>query len=356
MTIRVAHVNVAKSYRGGERQTELLIRELAKRGVTQRLVARRDAPLAGRLHDLDVDVAPVSGSFWSVAKATSGVDLVHVHEGRSIYGAYLRLLLSGTPYIATRRVDNPIGAHWLAHKAYRHAAFIAAVAPQVACIVRAFDPKIAVRVIHSSHSGFTVDRDCAVEIRRSLGGDLVIGTVAALDIKQKAQEHIIEVARQMQVSHPGARFVLVGTGADENVLKQMASDLSNVIFTGFVDNVADYLAAFDVFILPSRAEGIGSVLLDAMRQQLPIIATRVGGVPEIVHDSVNGILIEPERPDQLADAIAALAASPERRAELGAHGPAIADRYGSSRMAERYLELYEHAIQRQTHSVGSARE
>lgn len=354
--MRVAHVNVAKSYRGGERQTELLIRELAGRGIAQRLVARRGAPLASRLRDVDLEIATVSGTLWSVVGATSGVDLVHVHEGRSVYAAYLRSLLSGTPYIATRRVDNSIGDHWLAHRAYRRAAFIAAVAPQVAGVVRAFDSRIAVRVIHSSHSGFTADRARAAEIRRSFGGDFIIGTVAALDIKQKAQEHIIEVARQMRESQPGVRFVLVGAGADETVLKDMASDLSNVIFVGFVDNVADYLAAFDMFILPSRAEGIGSVLLDAMQQQLPIVATRVGGVPEIVHDGINGLLIEPERPDQLGEAIGTLIASPERRAELGAHGPAIAARYSARRMADKYLELYEHAVMGQGASDSNSNE
>ena len=67
------------------------------------------------------------------------------------------------------------------------------------------------------------------------------------------------------------------------MLKAAAAGLSNLTFTGFVDNVGDYLAAFDIFILPSNREGIGSILLDAMEQGLPVIASRVGGVPDIVH-------------------------------------------------------------------------
>ena len=121
MAIRVAHVNVARGYRGGERQTELLIRELARHNVRQRLVARRGEPLASRLRDVDVEIAPVSGSPLGVAAATRGVDLVHVHEGRSVYGAYARCLLSQTPYVITRRVNNPMGKHWLARRAYSRA-------------------------------------------------------------------------------------------------------------------------------------------------------------------------------------------------------------------------------------------
>ncbi len=107
MTLKIAHVNVARGYRGGERQTELLIRALRGVDVEQVLVARRGAPLASRLADA-AEVRPVSGSTFSVASATADVELVHVHEGRSVYGAYLRWLLSRTPYVITRRVNNPI--------------------------------------------------------------------------------------------------------------------------------------------------------------------------------------------------------------------------------------------------------
>jgi hypothetical protein len=127
MTLRIAHVNVARGYRGGERQTELLIRALRGADVEQVLVARRGAPLASRLADA-AEVRLVSGSTFSVAGSTSDVELVHVHEGRSVYAAYLRWLLSRTPYVITRRVNNPIGAHWFARQAYRHAACVAAVA------------------------------------------------------------------------------------------------------------------------------------------------------------------------------------------------------------------------------------
>ncbi len=105
--------------------------------------------------------------------------------------------------------------------------------------------------------------------------------------------------------------MLVGGGEDEGMLKTAAAGLSNVTFTGFVDNVGDYLAAFDIFVLPSNREGIGSVLLDAMDRALPVVASRVGGVPDIVHDGENGILIDAGRPDQLRDGILALCADPD---------------------------------------------
>ena len=108
MAIRIAHVNVGRGYRGGQRQTEILIRGLAGADVQQVLVARQGEPLAQRVKDTNLEVKEVSSNPLSVAMATRGADVIHAHEGRGIYGAFLRSLISQTPYIVTRRVNNPI--------------------------------------------------------------------------------------------------------------------------------------------------------------------------------------------------------------------------------------------------------
>lgn len=340
MPLRVAHVNVARGYRGGERQTELLIRELAKRSVSQVLVARKGQPLLRRCEPLGVELRPVSGNPVSVAAATGGVDLVHIHEGRSIYGAYLRHLMSATPYIITRRVDKPNGNHWLAHQAYRRAARVVGISPQVAEALRSYDTTLEVSVIFSSASGLRVDAANAAKIRASFNAELVVGHVGALDDVQKRQSSIIDLARDMQHTHPEITFVLVGGGNDEHGLKIAAEGLDNVVFTGFVDNVGDYLAAFDIFVLPSSSEGLGSILLDAMVQRLPIVATRVGGVPSIVHDGENGLLVECGDHGQFRDAILRLRDAPELRRWLGGTGSDMAADFTPEIMCERYLELY----------------
>jgi glycosyltransferase involved in cell wall biosynthesis len=340
MPITIAHVNVARGYRGGERQTELLIRALQGTALTQLLVARRGSPLADRLADAPVEIRGVGGGTLSVARATAGADLVHVHEGRSVYGAYLRSLLSGTPYVVTRRVNNPIRKHWFAHRAYRRASYVAAVAPQVADVVRSYDPGIRVAVVHSASSGLLVDERRAKAIRDEYPGKFIVGHVGALDNDQKGQEYIIAVARMVEHSHPDLQFLLVGGGDDEAMLKDLASGLGNLAFTGFVNNVGDYLAAFDMFVLPSNREGIGSILLDAMDRGLPVIASRVGGVPDIVHDDENGILIEAGRVDQLRAAILKLRDEPERRRALGESGREFARGFSADVMADKYVDIY----------------
>jgi glycosyltransferase involved in cell wall biosynthesis len=238
-------------------------------------------------------------------------------------------------------VNNPIREHWFAHRAYRRAAFVAAVAPQVADIVRAYDSSIQVTVVHSASSGLAVDAESSKRIRARFAGKLVAGHVGALDNAQKGQEFIIAVARELERSHPDIHFVLVGGGEDEAMLKAAAAGLSNLTFTGFVDNVGDYLAAFDLFILPSNKEGIGSILFDAMEQGLPVIASRVGGVPDIVHDGENGLLIDPASPAQLRGAILKLKEDPALRRAYGERGREFAKDFSSEAMCSKYFALYE---------------
>lgn len=338
--MRIAHINLARSYRGGERQTELLARGLADSGHEQIVVARRNGQLAMRLSDGSVDLREVSGNPVAAAMASRDADIVHVHDGRSIYAAWLRKRLSGTPYVITRRVNNPIGAHWLARLVYRNASCVVGVSNDIGEIVARYDAGIRRAVIHSASSGFVPDQDRVAEIRARFPGKFLVGHVGALDNVQKGQEYIIAVARELAESDPDIQFVLVGGGDDEQMLRSAAAGLGNIVFSGFVDNVGDYLAAFDLFILPSNKEGIGGILLDAMDQELPVIASRVGGLHEIVHDGENGILIEPARPDQLKTAILRLRNEPETMKQFGARGQAIASEYSAEAMCRKYLAIY----------------
>jgi glycosyltransferase involved in cell wall biosynthesis len=115
---------------------------------------------------------------------------------------------------------------------------------------------------------------------------------------------------------------------------------------GFVDNVGDFLAAFDIFVLPSNREGIGSILLDAMERGLPVVASRVGGVPDIVRHGENGLLIDPASPEQLRDAVLTLAADPASRRAYGERGREFAKSFTSEAMCRKYLRIYESLLGR----------
>jgi glycosyltransferase involved in cell wall biosynthesis len=334
----VCHINLARSFRGGERQTELLARGLAARGWKQRLVVPRGSPLAGRCRDLErLEIAEIASNPVAAAVAGRRAALVHAHEERAAHAAWLLKRCAGTPYVVTRRVHHAGRASPGRTLAWRGADRFVAVSGFIRESVATDYPDLAIEVVHDAHAGFVAG---TARKAFAMAGKTIVGHVGALVDAQKGQGSIIAAARALEARRPELHFVLVGDGADAERLRREAQGLGNLTFTGFVNNVADYLASFDLFVYPSVREGLGSTLLDAMAFGLPIIASRAGGIPEIVEDGVNGLLIPPEDPDALVSALERLLDDPAQRASMQSANRAAAARYGSDRMTDAYESIY----------------
>jgi len=147
-------------------------------------------------------------------------------------------------------------------------------------------------------------------------------------VPEKGYRHLVAGAARLERTKPGVHWILVGDGELRGELEAQAQRLglaSHVHFTGWRDDVADVLALADVFVLPSESEGFGRVLVEAMAMSRPIVATEVGGVPDIVLAGETGLVVRPADPLALADAVRALLDDPARAARLGAAGRARAE-------------------------------
>lgn len=339
--LRVCHVNLARGYRGGERQTELLIRELDKHGIEQRAIVRCDDELARRLSDVpSLDLRPIGRPY--LLHTPLGRDwLLHAHESKAAHFAHLCHFFNGARYVVTRRVDNPPSASFLTRQLYRRAAAVVAISSAIGRVLTEYEPVLSPRLIPSVQARLSSSAAAVEAIRQRWPGKLLAGHVGALDHSQKGQLYLIRAARRLAATHPQLQFVLLGEGKDEATLKQAAAGLGNLSFAGYVNNVGDWLAAFELFAFPSLHEGLGSVLLDAMSFALPIVATRVDGIPEIVRHDVNGLLVAPANDAELAAAIARLADDAGLRQRLGASGQKVAADYTPESMAQRYRALYQ---------------
>lgn len=134
--------------------------------------------------------------------------------------------------------------------------------------------------------------------------------------------------------------MLVGSGKDEATLKAKAADLSNVVFEGFQPEPANYYAAFDLFVYPSKEEGLGSAILEAFGFGLPVIAADVDGIPDIVRDGENGVLINPWRADKFSEAIRQVLEDGQLREKLISGGAKTLPRFGGGELSKKYAELY----------------
>ena len=138
------------------------------------------------------------------------------------------------------------------------------------------------------------------------------------------------------------RYVFCGAGSEEAVLRRLAESLrGTVVFAGQQTDVAGCLAAADIVAMPSLKEGLGVAALEAMAAERPVVASRVGGLAEVVVDGESGLLVTPGDPAPLADAIAALIADPALRRRLAEAGRArVLARYTAARMADGTLACY----------------
>ena len=145
--------------------------------------------------------------------------------------------------------------------------------------------------------------------------DHLIAVVANMNFKSKGHAHLIAAGREICREFPRAKFLFIGDGIERPELERTVEELrlrDHFLFLGRRDDVANILACCDLFILPSWAEGLPNSVLEAMAAGVPVVATRVGGIPEIIEDGVGGLLVPAKDSRALAAAIAQLLRDPQR--------------------------------------------
>ncbi|MEZ5170743.1 MAG: glycosyltransferase family 4 protein [Acidimicrobiia bacterium] len=170
--------------------------------------------------------------------------------------------------------------------------------------------------------------------------DPTIGTIGRLD-PIKGTDVLLRALHQL----PGASAVIVGDGIERSALEDLARRLGvdgRVHWTGWSDVARDHLTTMDVFVLPSRSEGTPLVAIEAMLAGLPVVASGVGSVPEVVSDEETGLIVPPGDPDALGRALRRLIHNPDLAGRMGRSGRDRAlERFSPERMASEYEQLYQ---------------
>jgi len=283
---------------------------------------------------------PVSSNPIAAGLAVRGCGVAHAHEARTIYSGLIAALFLGIPFVLTRRVVAPQKPSWLRALAYRKAARVVAISQAVADRLSETYPDIGTQIVVDACATLTSDTEAAAAICSKYSGKTLIGNVGALDDSHKGQSTIIEAAHLTTDRHPNWQFLICGSGPDERRYREQIGDLANIELVGWVENVGDYLAAFDVFVYPSRHEALGSALLDAMQFGLPIVASSVGGIPDIVKDGENGRLVDSGNADDLVSAIEELLESPDSLARMRQRNRRRAQDFSVAKMADAYESVY----------------
>ena len=350
--MRVLHVDPERGWGGGEVQVALLVRELLRRGHACRLAAPADAPLARALAAVGVDVTdcPIASHadvrmVPRLRALAREVDVVHFHTARAhAMAPWLGGL--GVRRIVTRRMDyRPRGGPWVRYLYNRAVDRVIAISAGVrsALVGAGVDPA-RIRLVPSGvdPDAFTPDPAARAALRREWAladDDVAVILVGVLEAR-KGHATLLEAAARLRDTR--LRWIFCGTGSLEAALRADATARGIAVrFTGFRPDVARCLAAADVTVLPSLHEGLGVAALEAMAAARPVVASRVGGLAEVLVDGETGSLVPPRDADALAAALRALAVAPDLRARMGAAGAArVRARYSAAAMAEGTLACY----------------
>jgi glycosyltransferase involved in cell wall biosynthesis len=367
--MRSLHIDTEPTWRGGEQQLFYTVEGLRARGLPAVVLAQPDSPLLERAlaAGFDAEAFRIHGeadfaAAWRLSRLLRDrhFDVLHCHTPHAhTIGVVARWLTPAEwrpKLVIARRVDFSIrhtgDILGLSRRKYNRADCIIAVSQAVRDVL-ARDGVDAARVV-LVREGIDVARierapDRARELRAALGireGERLIVNVAALTA-HKGQRYLLDAVPQVRAAHPDARLVIFGEGELRAALEEQARALGlgdGVVFAGFrpPDEIPSILKAADLFVLSSFEEGLGTSLFDAMAAGTPIVATRAGGIPEIVRDGETGLLVPPRDPAALAAAINRVlgdAALAQRLAE--AAGRYVRAEGTKERMVEETIRVYE---------------
>lgn len=354
------HIDAGKEWRGGQRQSLFLVKELSRRGYPVFFVVQPGSPLYNKASEAVVPTLPlkirnefdiVSIIRLAIAMSRKKCLLVHFHDAHSAAVGSAAASLAKVPLrIISRRVDFPLKKNYLSRRKYiRNIDAVVAISEGVKkVLVEGGLPPQRVEIIPSGID-FSPFKEASSSdyLRRQFSfasDDYLVGMVAHL-ANHKGHKYLIRATKVLKEQTPKIKIIIVGEGPLRMELNREARDSKVddiVFFLGFREDVPRILSSLDLFVLSSYLEGLGSSILDAMACRLPVVATRAGGIPEIVIHGETGLLVPPRSPSALAKAILKLYSDRELASRLGEKGYEIVhQKFSAESMADRMIRLYE---------------
>ncbi len=373
----VFHLDDERGFRGGERQLLYLASALRADGHANVICCRADTPLEreARLQGFDVLVLPFAfefdlGSAFRIVRAArhKPLPVIHAHTGHTVGIAAACRLLGGPPAIAHRRGASALRGGFSRWFKYDRVARVVAVSRAIEDILeRGGLPRQHIAVVPDSipvtaaewrAAGYSSPRFAPASAeRRAKARRLLaeahgidpasrwVGNLAAL-VPLKDHATLIAAAELVVHGRPDTVFVIAGEGPERDRLEadiKRRHLTGRVVLLGHCD-AAELFAAIDVFVLSSTREGMGSVLLEAASCGIPVAATAVGGIPEVVHDGHTGLLVAPRDHTALADALTRLLTEPALVSRVTAAARDALPQFGLAAAVRRMEMIYGSAV------------
>lgn len=368
------HIDTARTWRGGQNQVLLTVNGLRAIGQRASLIAHPDGELRRRAAE-GLDLIPIAprtemdlSAAWRLSRVVKRLrpDVVHAHDAHGTAMASLGLSLgSPTPapaLIVSRRVDFHLNRNSFSRWKHRQVDFFIAASEAIRKMLVA-DGVPSERAV-TVHEGIDLEHVLAappVNVHQAFWlphQAPVVGNVAAL-VPHKGHRHLIEAAHLVVREMPDTRFLILGEGELREQLERQIRDYrleKHVLLPGFRTDVLGCIKGFDLFVMSSVTEGLGTSLLDAMACSRASVATRAGGIPELVQAGRTGVLVEPRDHAAMAREIVRLLKDDGLRRQMGeAARTRVAERFTVERMVAETAAVYERVAGR-PHAADIARQ
>jgi glycosyltransferase involved in cell wall biosynthesis len=366
MAISVCHVAVADLWAGAEVQLKVLLAKLAEKPALRlSVVLFNQGKLEKEIEKLGIGVTVFSEDKWASPRLflnlirqfkQAKVQIVHTHKYKDTILAAPAAKLSGVPYVVrtVHGLREPFpgikAMRMNVYEALEHTVLrccvdsVVGVSSQVEAKYRGICKTSCIRNgIDLKESVMQRERQ---QLRLNLGVDsetCLIGTVGRL-AAVKGLQYLLTAVQNLLSQHINVKLLIVGDGEMREELESQASRLgisAHAMFLGHRDDTQDLLTSMDIFVLPSLSEGVPMALLEAMAASRPIVASRVGGIPEIVTNGVEGFLVEPTDVQGLVDKCLELIRSQDLANKMGELArKRVEQDFSATAMADQVSSLY----------------
>ncbi|MBK7104085.1 MAG: glycosyltransferase family 4 protein [Ignavibacteriae bacterium] len=357
--MNILHVDTEKYWRGGQQQVLYLHEGLIKQGISSLLICNKNSEIKNRCIEKNLPFIEINilgeldlFSAYKISKLCKAntIDIIQAHSAHALTIAIIaKLFYSKLKLIAVRRVDFHIRKNILSKLKYSNKKV-----DKIVCISE-FIKKVLMEdgidenKLLSIRSGTDVNKfdnisvdDKLMKTLKNNSDTFLIGTVAAF-AGHKDYPNLLKAFKIVKAKYENAKLCIVGDGPLKNEIENIARKLNiyyDIYFVGFQNDIGMYLKIFDLFVLSSKKEGLGTSIIDAMSIGLTIVATNTGGIPELIKNYHNGILVEPKNPNDLSKAIIELIENKVLRKLVSENAKKDSVNYSIDKNIEQYKKLY----------------
>ncbi|MFC0402713.1 glycosyltransferase family 4 protein [Paraburkholderia rhizosphaerae] len=354
--MKILHGESSRGWGGQEIRTLKEMLALRERGHTVELVCPSDAQIGRRaaVFGLAVHHAPMRGgadvaSMIAIRSLLSrrAFDVLNTHSGHDCLVAGFAARMARTPLIVrTRHLALPVTSlatyRWIPHHVIAVSAYVNRY------LVSAGVPCERISTIYDGVPQPAADEPATLRAELGLSADATIGCMVAMMRDKKGHDDLIDAVRPLLFSRPTLHFVMAGDGPEFARIKGRVGSLGlthRIHLLGLRNDVPNVLRSSDFFVLPTHQEALGQSFIEAMMRGLPVIGTRVDGVPELIEDDVNGLLVPARDCHALRASIVRLLDDPSLRTRLAAQAARIGERgLTVEHMADETIACYRRGL------------